>query len=94
MHFFELLAHNLTVAARVVWVDEQLTPTEQVQSLKAINECLHRATSRIWVERLRTHDWSDEDFIPMLRGHDASLHPNVQGVVCRAFVLSRDTASK
>jgi len=36
------LAHNLTIAARGVWSDEQLKTTEMVERLKALNELMHR----------------------------------------------------
>jgi len=93
LRLFEVLAHNLTVAARMIGADGGMTPTEQVQSLNAVNECLHRATARIWVQRLQTHEWSDEDFLSLLRHTDESLHPNVQGAVHRAFHISVATVS-
>lgn len=85
LHLFEVFAHNLTVAARGAWSDTTLSSDEQVQALKKINECLHRATARIWVERLHTHEWSDEDFVGMVEETDRSLHPNLRGSVRWAF---------
>jgi hypothetical protein len=88
LHLFEVFAHNLTVAARAAWSDSALSPEEQVQALKSINECLHRATARIWVERLHTHEWKDADFVGMLAETDKALHPNLRGSVKRALEFS------
>ena len=41
-HFYVRLAHNLTITARGVWSDEQLTTSEMVVRLKALNELMHR----------------------------------------------------
>jgi len=85
LHLFELLAHNLTVAARAAWSDPELSAEDQLDSLKQINECLHRVTSRVWVQRLNTHRWTDEDFISLLSQADAALHPRVRGGIAFAF---------
>jgi hypothetical protein len=85
LHFFELLAHDLTVAIRAVWSEPALTAEDKVEAMKTINECLHRATARIWVERLRTHEWTDEDFIELLTQTDAALPAVLRGSVRVAF---------
>ena len=43
LHFYEVLAHNLTVAIRGVWSDTSLGDVEKVERMKWINEILHRA---------------------------------------------------
>jgi hypothetical protein len=86
--FFELLAHNLTVAARGGWSEPGLTVREQVEALKQFNECLHRVTARIRVQRLNSHEWKDEDFVLLLAGTDGQLHPRLKGSVLRAFECS------
>jgi hypothetical protein len=86
--FFELLAHNLTVAARGGWSEPGLTVEEQVEALKQFNECLHRVTARIRVQRLNTHEWKDEDFVLLLAGTDRLLHPRLKGSVLHAFECS------
>jgi len=88
LHFFEVLAHNLTIAARAVWSEPSLSPDEKVESMKQINECLHRATARVWVQRLNTHTWSDEHFLGLLQTTEDSLHPNVRGNVLAALLSS------
>jgi hypothetical protein len=88
LHFFELLAHNLTVAVRAVWSEPSLSLEDQVDSLKKINECLHRVTARVWVQRLNTHEWTDESFLGLLAEADASLHPKVRGSISVALATS------
>ncbi len=41
IHFYEVLAHNLTVVVREIWSDERLTNAEKVDQLREVNEILH-----------------------------------------------------
>lgn len=93
LHFFELLAHNLTVVARGAWSEPGLTAQEQVESLKRFNECLHRVTARIWVQRLNTHEWKDEDFVSLLLETDEQLHLRFRGSIAHAFERSYATVA-
>lgn len=93
LHFFEVLAHNLTVATRGVWSDAELSCEEQVDSMKKLNECLHRVTARVRVQRLNTHVWTDEDFLGLLSATDESLHPRLRGCVAWAVERSYTSAS-
>ena len=40
LHFYEVLAYNLTVAVRGVWSDNALTDAEKVERMKWVNELL------------------------------------------------------
>ena len=93
LSFFELLAHNLTVGARGGWSEPGLSAEERVESLKQFNECLHRSTARIWVQRLSTHEWKDEDFVSLLADTDSKLHPRLRGSVAQAFDISYASAA-
>jgi hypothetical protein len=53
LRFYEYLAHNLTVSARAIWVDEGLTDGEKLENLKYLNEIMHRVTMKS--AKLRTH---------------------------------------
>jgi hypothetical protein len=88
LHLFEVLAHNLTVEVRAVWSDAALSAEDKVESMKQFNECLHRVTARVWVQRLQTHTWTDEDFLALLAETDSQLHPRVRGGVAAALALS------
>jgi hypothetical protein len=85
LHFFELLAHDLTVTIRSAWSEPTLGAEEKVEAMKLINECLHRVTARIWVERLKTHEWTDEDLVGLVIQTDAALHPKLRGGIAWAF---------
>ena len=61
LHFYELFAHNLTVSIRGVWLNKEISDAEKVERIKLINEILHRVTSKVWVLRLNTHEWTEED---------------------------------
>ena len=63
MHFYETLAHELTVSVRVVWSNEEITDSEIIEQLKVLNEIQHRVTSKIHVERTECHDWPESEFI-------------------------------
>jgi hypothetical protein len=83
LHFYEVLAHNLTVAIRGVWSDGSLADAEKVERIKWINEILHQATAKVWVLRLRTHEWTEEDFGSLVRDY-AESHPGIKAEVLAA----------
>src|SRR2546423_1452682 len=82
--FYELLAHNLTVAIRGVWSDGSISDAERVERIKWINEILHRATAKVWVLRLKTHPWTEEDFGALLQGY-LCLCEEIKGDVLAAI---------
>ena len=69
LHFYEVLAHNLTVAVRGIWSDPGLEDAEKVERMKWVNEVMHRVTAKVYVVRLKTHEWSETDFEDMLLGY-------------------------
>jgi hypothetical protein len=69
LHFYELLAHTLTVSIRGVWSDGSIGDAEKVERIKWVNEILHRATANVWVLRLKTHEWTEEDFGSLVRDY-------------------------
>jgi hypothetical protein len=83
LHFYELLAHNLTVAIRGVWSDVSLHDAEKVERMKWINEILHRATAKVWVLRLGTHEWTEEDFGSLVRDY-VEQHEGIENEVLAA----------
>jgi hypothetical protein len=59
-----------------------------VQRIKWINEVLHRATAKVWVLRLRTHAWTEEDFGSLLRGYidqHAAIEEEVLAAINRSY---------
>jgi hypothetical protein len=71
LHFYEVFAHQLTVAIRGVWSDGSITDAEKVDRVRWVNEILHRATAKVWVLRLNTHEWTEEDFGSLVAGYVA-----------------------
>jgi len=67
LHFYELLAENLTVAIRGIWSNESISDAENVDRIKWVNELLHRVTAKVSVLRLKTHEWTEEDFGSLTR---------------------------
>jgi hypothetical protein len=76
LHFYEVLAHNSTVAVRGIWSDPGTGDAEKVDRMKWVNEVLHRVTAKVYVLRLRTHEWTEADFEDLLLGY-ARSHPGI-----------------
>lgn len=85
LHFYEVLAHNLTVVIRNIWSDESITADEKVERIriKWVNEILHRTTAKVWALRLKTHEWTEEDFGSDI-GHYIALNPGIATEVSSA----------
>ena len=92
LHFYEVLAHNLTVAIRGVWSDQTITDGEKVERMKWINEILHRATAKVYVLRLKTHEWTEEDFGSLIKGY-AEAHDGIKRQVFSAVNRSYQAVS-
>ena len=80
LHFYEVLAHQLTVAVRSVWSDGSISDADKVEGMKWINEILHGVTAKVYVLRLRTHEWSEADFASGI-AHCISMSPAIEPAV-------------
>jgi hypothetical protein len=87
LHFYELFAHNLTVSIRGIWIDKTISDTEKVERVKLVNEILHRITNKIWVLRLKTHEWTEESTWQMINAY-ISDNENIRGKVYYAINAS------
>ena len=76
LHFYEVLAHNLTIAVRGIWSAADIGNAEKVERMKWVNEVLHRVTAKVSVLRLQTHEWTETDFEDLLLGYVQS-HPGI-----------------
>jgi hypothetical protein len=92
LHFYEVLAHNLTVAIRSIWSDKSITADEKVERIKWVNEILHSTTAKVWVLRLKTHEWTEEDFGSDI-GHYIALNPSIATEVSSAVSRSYRAAA-
>ena len=68
LHFYELFAHNLTVAIRSIWSDEKASDAQKLERIKRVNEIMHRVTSKVYALRLNLHEWTEEDTWRMIEG--------------------------
>lgn len=92
LHFYEVLAHNLTVTIRGIWSDESASDAEKIERMKWVNEILHRVTAKVYVLRLKTHEWTEEDFENLILDYVAS-HPNIASGIGWAVRASYRTVS-
>jgi hypothetical protein len=69
LHFYELLAHNLTVSIRGVWSEPALSESQKLNHIYLINEILHRVTAKVYTLRLGLHEWTEVDTWAMIEGY-------------------------
>jgi hypothetical protein len=92
LHFYEVLAHNLTVGIRGIWSDEKIDDAEKVDRMKWVNEILHSVTAKVYVLRLKTHEWTEEDFESLIL-ESVVAHPGIAQEVGWAVRFSYRTIS-
>ena len=76
LKFYEYLAHNLTVSVRAIWSDEGLTDGEKVESLKWLNEIMHRVTMKSALLRTHKNTFSESDSWEDIK-HWVSFSPEI-----------------
>lgn len=87
--FLETLAHNLTVSARAVWDDEQLSDAEKVEQLKWLNEIQHRILGNLRAPKL----WPDNEFFEGVLQNYVGVCPPLSGTVTWAVKKGFEYAS-
>lgn len=90
LKFYEILAHTLTVSVRAIWSDEALTDSEKVESLKWLNEIMHRVTMKSALLRTHKNTYSESDSWEDIK-HWVSCCPDIERVVEWALRFSYDT---
>jgi len=85
--FYEMLARNLTLAIRSVWLDDHLSDAEKVDRMKWINEIMHRVTAKISITRRNDHKWTEQDTWEMIKGF-VSHNPGIGTEVGNAILSS------
>jgi hypothetical protein len=87
--FYETLAMNLTVSARAIWSDEDLSDAEKVDQLKWLNEIQHRV-----IGQLRgSHNWSAAEFFEGVLQARAKQCPPIAGHIAWAVKNSLEYVS-
>lgn len=92
LHFYEVLAHTLTVSVRGVWVRDDITDSHKLSQLKSLNEILHRVTAIISVIRLRSHEWSDADLFATIRAwlkDEPQLESSIEFALTHSFQCAK-----
>jgi predicted alpha/beta-fold hydrolase len=88
LYFYEILAHQLTIATRGVWSDKNATDTEKVTRLKEINEILHRVTARVFNLRRGEDQWAEADMLSFIRGsvrRAPAIGPYVESAITDSY---------
>ncbi len=87
LHFYELFAHNMTIVIRGLLSETEIGDSEKVELMKWANEVLHRITAKVWVLRLKPHEWIESDFSKMLEEYKR-MHPGISGAIDEAMQWS------
>lgn len=88
LYFYEVLAHQLTIAVRGVWSDNRFTDSEKVVQLKELNEILHHVTARVFNLRLREDRWTEKDMFSSIRGRISrapEIGPYVESAIADSY---------
>lgn len=91
--YFEILAHNLTIAGRAVWSNEKFTSEQKVNGMKWLNEIMHRVLNKLIDERRNICSFSENDFINIVIQHVKQC-PEIQGDIAWALKDSYKTINK
>lgn len=84
LHFWEVLAHNLTIAVRAVWSDALLDNADKVDQIKFINELQHHVTAKVYTFRLDEYEWPPAEFdreIEVLAGRCPAIRSHLLSAV-------------
>jgi hypothetical protein len=84
---YEILAHNLTVAIRAIWSDEELNDSQKIERMKWINEVMHRVVLKSAALRVGRNECSEADTWEMML-HYISLCPNISAHIAIATINS------
>ena len=68
-HFYEILAHNLTVSVRAIWSDEELNDAQRVEQMKWINEIMHRIVMKSSLLRIGRNNRSELETWEMIQSY-------------------------
>jgi hypothetical protein len=86
--FYEVFAYELTVTIGDVCSNESLSDADKVERVRRINEVLHRVTAKVYVLRLHTREWTEEDFGKLIRdmaGRNEGVMTEVFWAVNRSY---------
>lgn len=87
LHFYEVLAHNLTISIRGIWSDAAITDAEKLDQIKWINEIMHCIIQKIYHLRLNRNTRSESDTWQEIK-HCVSQNRAIGGEVTAAIMFS------
>lgn len=74
-HFYEILAHNLTVCVRGIWSDEQLNDAQRVEQMKWMNEIMHRIVMKSSLLRIGRNNRTELETWEMIQSYIEKCPP-------------------
>ena len=92
IRFYENLAFNLTLSARGVWSDENLSDAQKVEAMKWLNEILQRIITKTSGLRVDRNESSENDTWEIIK-HWASMSSVAENYVEWAVSFSYKTVS-
>jgi hypothetical protein len=93
LHFYELLAHNLTISIRGIWSEPDMADSEKLDRIYWLNETLHRITAKVYTLRLNLHEWTEEDIWAMIESHIAH-NRNIEKDIMAGIKYSYNCAAR
>ena len=81
LHFYELLAHNLTITIRGIWSEPDLSDGEKLDQIYLVNEILHMVTAKVYTLRLNLHEWTERDSWLMIESYMTRSKAIEQGIL-------------
>jgi hypothetical protein len=87
IRFYEILAHNLTVCVRGIWVNDHLSDSKKLDCLKWLNEIMHRVTMKAALLRVKKNEYSETDSWEDIK-HWVSRSPEISRYVEWALKFS------
>jgi hypothetical protein len=93
LHFYEILAHNLTVSVRAVWSDANLSDADKVECMKWLNEIMHGIIQKSAALRSGRNGFSEEATWGAIK-HWVSQNPMLSGHVGWAIKTSYESCRR
>lgn len=84
--FYTLLAHQLTVDVRVLWLDIERSVESRVESILSLNELQHRVLGKLLALQRGDLSWTDAEFIQSV--HRFVIDSGIRGEAGRAFGMA------
>ncbi|MCP4178771.1 MAG: hypothetical protein GY756_13480 [bacterium] len=88
--FYMIFLHNLTIAIRSIWSNQDLTDKDKILQIKWVNEVIHNIISLISHIRSRTNSYTDEKVWEGIK-HWASQNNNAASEIASSLKMTYET---